>query len=367
MNSSIDCKNLRILFVNDRPHVPQVTGGLQWNTHEICLALKRRNLEAALLCEVTPAGSIGFINRFKRRLKVFGDCPCDNILGYTCYRGWKPIDAVSNICKQWKPDVVVVQGSKPEMGLISLAKGIPTFYYFHFEAVDLLPDGEWRKLTGFLACSAFISHSMSKRYDVPISVLYPLVSVARAITTVIPQNVLSFGLSYEKGADFVINLAARLPKVKFKIIETWSGDIARNDELRKRAANIQNVEICSAVADVRKYLSEAKVLLVPSRWQEGWGRVVTEAQLNGIPVITSGTGGLPEATGTGGLNIPLDGGFEAWATTVERLNSDADYYAEACQLSLLAAQREFISEKYLIDNFIEILTTDHSAVKYETH
>jgi glycosyltransferase involved in cell wall biosynthesis len=40
---------------------------------------------------------------------------------------------------------------------------------------------------------------------------------------------------------------------------------------------------------------EIKVLLVPSLWFEAWGMVVVEAQLCGIPVLSSNSGGLPEA------------------------------------------------------------------------
>ena len=43
-----------------------------------------------------------------------------------------------------------------------------------------------------------------------------------------------------------------------------------------------------------------KVLLVPSLWLEAWGLVVVEAQLRGIPVISSNRGGIPEAK----LGIP---------------------------------------------------------------
>jgi glycosyltransferase involved in cell wall biosynthesis len=40
---------------------------------------------------------------------------------------------------------------------------------------------------------------------------------------------------------------------------------------------------------------EIKVLLVPSLWYEAWGMVVVEAQLCGIPVLSSNSGGLPES------------------------------------------------------------------------
>ena len=43
-----------------------------------------------------------------------------------------------------------------------------------------------------------------------------------------------------------------------------------------------------------------QVLLMPSLWCEAWGLVVVEAQIRGIPVISSDAGAIPEAK----LNIP---------------------------------------------------------------
>ena len=38
-----------------------------------------------------------------------------------------------------------------------------------------------------------------------------------------------------------------------------------------------------------------KALVAPSVWHESWGRVATEANINGIPALVSNSGGLPEA------------------------------------------------------------------------
>src|SRR5262249_21620774 len=57
--------------------------------------------------------------------------------------------------------------------------------------------------------------------------------------------------------------------------------------------------------DMRTVYCDTRILLVPSQWEdETWGRVVSEAQLSGIPVITSDRGGLPESVGPGGIVLP---------------------------------------------------------------
>lgn len=52
---------------------------------------------------------------------------------------------------------------------------------------------------------------------------------------------------------------------------------------------------------MKSIYAETAVLLAPSLGFESWGRVATEAVMNGIPVLASTTGGLPEAVGSGGI------------------------------------------------------------------
>ena len=65
--------------------------------------------------------------------------------------------------------------------------------------------------------------------------------------------------------------------------------------------------------------AQARLLLVPSVWEEAWGRVVTEAQLNGIPVLATAIGGLPESVGPGGILIPPGSGIEVWNAHLRKL------------------------------------------------
>ncbi len=54
--------------------------------------------------------------------------------------------------------------------------------------------------------------------------------------------------------------------------------------------------------DTRSVYAATRVLLVPSQWKaETWGRVASEAQFSGIPVLASDVGGSPEAVAPGGV------------------------------------------------------------------
>lgn len=101
-----------------------------------------------------------------------------------------------------------------------------------------------------------------------------------------------------KGIDFTIELAKALPNEKFWIVGNWGAEMPAS-----LPANIQTVD---RQASLRTLFSEAKGLLVPSRWQEAFGRLPLEAMSCGLPVIASDRGGLPESVGQGGVLLPLD-------------------------------------------------------------
>jgi surfactin synthase thioesterase subunit/glycosyltransferase involved in cell wall biosynthesis len=94
-----------------------------------------------------------------------------------------------------------------------------------------------------------------------------------------------------KGVDVFVELAGRMPKVKFGWLPGWG----TTTEDRRQLARLANAEPLPNVRDIDDLLARTRVLLMPSRWFEGFGLIVVEAMLRGIPVISSDAGGLPEA------------------------------------------------------------------------
>jgi glycosyltransferase involved in cell wall biosynthesis len=54
---------------------------------------------------------------------------------------------------------------------------------------------------------------------------------------------------------------------------------------------------------MRPIYARAKALLALSLWWESFGRVAAEAAMNGIPVLHTNRGGLPEAAAASGIKI----------------------------------------------------------------
>ena len=57
--------------------------------------------------------------------------------------------------------------------------------------------------------------------------------------------------------------------------------------------------------DPRRFWSLTKIALLPSLWWENQPLVAIEAMINGIPVIGSNRGGIPETLGESGFTLPL--------------------------------------------------------------
>jgi amino acid adenylation domain-containing protein len=94
-----------------------------------------------------------------------------------------------------------------------------------------------------------------------------------------------------KGLPIFLELARRLPGVRFGAVATWAARPAD----RAALAALPNVELLAPRDDIDEIFARTRVLLAPSLWGEAFGVVVVEAMLRGIPVLASDQGGLPEA------------------------------------------------------------------------
>lgn len=95
-----------------------------------------------------------------------------------------------------------------------------------------------------------------------------------------------------KGVGLVIEMARRLPEVCFVI--AGDGPMAAECEVASRGCpNLRFVGRQSNEA-LPSLFNAADVLLVPSQYEEGYGRVACEALACGTPVIASDRGGLKE-------------------------------------------------------------------------
>lgn len=103
-----------------------------------------------------------------------------------------------------------------------------------------------------------------------------------------------------KGLPIFLDIARQCEGLDFAVLPGWgttSLDIAES----KRCG----IKILPSPPNIDEVLAQTRVLVVPSLWTEGFGLIVIEAMLRGIPVISSEHGGLTEAKMGTQFQIPI--------------------------------------------------------------
>ncbi|MCX7602442.1 MAG: glycosyltransferase family 4 protein [Bryobacteraceae bacterium] len=115
------------------------------------------------------------------------------------------------------------------------------------------------------------------------------------------KRVLMINPCVVKGISIFLELARHFPDIPFDALRGWGTTPEDEAELSR----LPNVSLLGAVGRIEEFLGRGSILLMPSLWYEGFGLIVMEAMLRGIPVVSSDSGGLLEAKCGTGFVIPV--------------------------------------------------------------
>lgn len=180
-----------------------------------------------------------------------------------------------------------------------------------------------------------------------------------------PRFVTFINPQYAKGllvvARLISELGARRPDIPFLIVDGRSPASELADcgiDVRQ----MRNVQRMANTSDPRQIYRLSRMVLVPSLWEEAFARVTVEAMLNGIPVLGSDRGGIPEALSESGIVLPIPARYTPesrvapqphelrdWIATIESLWDDPVRY-QAQQALCHRAARAF-SPDTVLDRF----------------
>lgn len=130
-------------------------------------------------------------------------------------------------------------------------------------------------------------------------------------------------LSAGKGLLYLLEALARLPAhYRLEIV----GEGAQEAELRSRVAELtltERVRFSGFLAQPAAAILRSDIMVVPSVWEEAFGRVVPEAMALCVPVVATAVGGMQELfdDGVEGLYVPPRD-VERLVDAIRRLGDD---------------------------------------------
>lgn len=347
---------MRILFASAHPYIPQIAGGAQSSTHELAGALGARGHDVAVLAGLTKPGALGLRARALLKLarRPFAT---DHALGYPVFRTWHPHTVVDRVAAAWRPDVVLTQSGFPvPIAREALRCGAPAVLYLrNVEFEDL--GGDLADLPGarFIANSRFTARRYADAFGIDARVIYPLFQPERYAVERTGDKVVFVNPHPHKGLDVALTLAERCPDVPFAFVEAWTLEDAERRALIERLARLPNVSLVPRARDMRTIYRQARLLLVPSRWEEAFGRVVVEAQVSGIPALAARRGGLPEAVGDAGVLVDPDAGDDAWVGALRGLWDDPTRLDALSAAARVAAVRPALQRDRQVSDLLAAL------------
>lgn len=347
---------MRILFAGGNGYLPEMSGGVQSSTDHLVRQALAAGHETAVLAALFGDGPFGFAARVKLKLGR-GNGAVDRALGYPVMRAWFPWEAAGDAVRTFRPDVAVVQCHKAvRVGKALQAHGVPLVVYLRNVEYGEL-DGDLAELPGarYIANSQFTARAYRERFGVDSVVIPPTIDPAKYATATTRELVTFINVYPEKGFDTAVEVAAACPDVPFLFVESWRLSPEHLADVQRRLEPLWNVTFMRRTDDMTAVYGRTKILLAPSRWEEAWGRVASEAHCSGIPVVGSTRGGLPEAIGPGGVTLPHDAPVADWAAAVRRLWDDAAAYEAASQAAQAFSLRAELDPATQFRAFVALL------------
>jgi glycosyltransferase involved in cell wall biosynthesis len=180
--------------------------------------------------------------------------------------------------------------------------------FFPFGPASWNPDAHAARVVAEAAGIIAIGHHMAdyiaRALGRPATVIHPPIYGSGPFThysNFARGRVVMINPSAVKGISIFRRVAERFASQEFGVLPGW-GTTAEDRRTLERLPNVRFLPNAPNIDDV---LADTSVLLMPSLWYEGFGLIVMENMLRGIPVVASDSGGLKEAKAGTRYVIPV--------------------------------------------------------------
>jgi glycosyltransferase involved in cell wall biosynthesis len=320
----------RLLFVVGTVYLPDDLTGANRSLDALCLRLVALGFEPVVVCVGQP-----------------DEPPPDDPRPESAYiveRVADPVESMPALIRRHRPRAIVARGPEPALRL--LRAGLPWLQPLHVIFTSdftghAFPSPREAAALRCAANSPFLARMAAAYFAAEIALVPSVIEPEAYRVEAAGDAVLFVNPIAVKGVYIAAAIAARLPHRRFLFVRTWADETAHPVV----DPGLPNVEMIERTRDMRGLYARARLVLVPSVWEESSARVIGEAQVSGIPAVTSDRGGLRDSVGRGGVVLPIDAPIERWCDAVETMfTNGARYAAYAEGARAHAARRDFTPE-----------------------
>ena len=357
-----------LLIVTDRPYLPDRAGGRESSMHDLASLMQWSGHRVAVLAGSHPfstapltipgnrsvaelARRLSF-NAIAGRVRFYADRLTWSA-PYAVLRERDVVKALIGYLRDGVYERAILNVHRPDE-FVRAAGDLAhrcVVYIRDVEELDVLDERSFPADVPVVANSEFCAAAVARRIGRAVRVIEPFVERDRYLTRPTGRFVTYVNPVKVKGLELAYGIARACPEIPFLFLEGWPHSHELQRRLRELRRRSTNVTWRRRVRDMRPIYRATRVLLVPSQWQEAWGRVVVEAQFSGIPAVASRVGGLPGNVQEGGLLLGPDAPVEEWAQAVRRLWTDQ---AEYERRSTFARQRADAYWRTAASNALEL-------------
>jgi glycosyltransferase involved in cell wall biosynthesis len=329
------------LFVQQSGYLPGTITGANVSLHALCRRLIAQDIAPIVVCSPDPP-AIPCIDP--------GEPP-----GYTVLRTSDPVAAMHEVNATAAPAAIVVRAPDPAEHAARTASALCRPLHIYLESGFFgrsFPSPREAPHLRYAANSPFLARMGEAYLAAPVRYVPPLIEPEHYRCTPSGDAILFVNPVATKGVHIALAIAARLPHRRFVFVRSWPN----HPNFPHFAVTLPNVELAASALDMRPLYARAKLVLMPSVWEESLGRVVNEAQISGIPAVASDRGGLRENVGRGGVILSLADPIERWCEAIERLFTDPAHYRRMTDGAHAEAQRWDCQPEAAVRRFLEFVS-----------
>ncbi|MHB9878226.1 glycosyltransferase [Pacificimonas sp. ICDLI1SI03] len=333
------------------------------------MSLLGKHGRVAVACGFPDNGSKAFFIRARAKLAPSGVCR-GRLNGYEIFRAWDYQKAANFAIRRLKPDALLFQYGRYDKFYNKVeTRDIPVLVFlrmtnyktYGMDAELISKAKNWR----YFAVSDFVSQRFQDDFGIRPAVSGPLIRPEKVAVGSTGSKVLVVTTHAQKGGKHAVAVIESLSHFPFLVI----AGRGKESSITQRLKALPNVEFITRLTDMREAYSKARLLLLctgtgtglkdPDPIYEAAGRVVTEAQISGIPCIVPKESGALERINGGGVGVSVHAPVSEWADAVSSLMCDEKLWQKMSGAARLSSAK---AENHHEHVFARLLTSINTLI-----